>query len=304
MPVDYDINVAHCSNHSSFYSGCGDCAVSHLFQLTSESKMQKVERVGVHSLEILPGQPGPKLQLVRQQLARKLHIFLTNAASDVSKTLENSLHKASDDEKITEELFIAAFASIAWLELVDAITSDLYEALKIGVADGLAQLEIASVKMQQSADELATKYATMRSAEMIGKKWVDGKLADNPNARYVVSDTTRDDLKDIIQLAAEKNMSLDKLKKEIQTAGTFSKARAELIAKTEIAMAQVKGNLYIWKQSGKVKSVSLITSHDHSLRDECDETKARGPFLIEKAPFVPIHPRCECGLEVYELNEG
>ena len=254
-------------------------------------------RLSIHALEILPGSPGPKLQMVKQQLVRKIYIFLTNAAADVVKAV---VAKNEELNKVTkeQELLIASLAAIQWQELMNSVITDLYEAVQIGGSDGIAQTELKEFNLES----LASTYSSKRSAEMIGKKVVDGVLEDNPNARYVISNTTKDDLEDLIARAVENDISIDGLVKQIQFATTFSRTRAELIAKTEIAMAQIHGHLEMWKSSGVVKKVNIVLSSDHILEDMCDVVSKQSPFAIDELPSMPIHPNCECSVEAVETE--
>lgn len=300
--IVFDESVAHCSNHSSFFNGCSDCEIYLLYQATFEVRLQKDLRMGIHPLEIKPGQPGPKLQLVQQQTARKVFIFLNNASLDVSNAIGKKaaeLNKFTKDEN--DALLLAGYASILWKDLTAEIVSDLLAAQEQGGIDALSQLDIHTPAAEEAVNMAAARYAADRSAEMIGKKWEDGQLVDSPKARYVISDTTMDDLRDIIKEALDHDLPVSGLQDAVKTAKTFSRERAELIAKTEIAMAQVQGHLNTWKNSGKIKSVNVVLSDTHKLEDQCDSYASSGPYLIHEVPQIPLHPNCSCSIIAAEL---
>jgi hypothetical protein len=293
---------AHCSDHFYHMNGCTSCGSHANFQEQYESKIQKVSnsRIGLHPLEITPGTPGPKLQLVRQQTTRKIFIFLQNAQADVVEAIQKKakeLNKVSDEEK--RDLFlVAALAAISWADFIKEVTVDLMEAMKFGITNGLEQLAV--VKTTEDIDKIASDYADRRSSEMVGMKWQDGKLVNFPGARYNIAETIKDDVSDVLDQTLH-NKSLDKLESNIAEAGIFGRKKAELIGKTEIAMAQSKGNLDIWKAAKLVKTVGIVVSENHDVEDLCDEHVALGAIPISKAPSLPLHPNCSCSMVAIEL---
>jgi SPP1 gp7 family putative phage head morphogenesis protein len=127
---------------------------------------------------------------------------------------------------------------------------------------------------------------------MVGKKWVDGELVDNPDSQWVISDATREMLRKDITAAMSDGASNDQLARVISDAYAFSRDRADLIARTETANADVKGSVAGWSESGVVESAEFSASPDC-----CDECQA------EDGKIVPIddpeaidlpHPGCRC----------
>lgn len=298
-----DIENGHCSNHVYYASGCDDCTIAALFTITEKSNtyISKATRTHIHQLEIKPGQPGPKLQLVRAQMARKVFVFLVNAKSNVIKALK----KAAEGELVEnpESLFEAAFSSIEWDELPTDIVIDLLAAANDGASDGFNQLNLKS-KNEDTIDTIASNYASYRAAEIIGKKWSEGNagvLVDNPDAKFVISDTTKDDLHDIIHKAASDGLTVAALEAIILAAGIFTFERAELIAKTEVALAQASTHLEAWGDTGKIKLVKVVLSNTHVGPDLCDFVAEGGPYTLEELPMIPIHPNCGCSVEVVEV---
>jgi hypothetical protein len=290
------LTSTHCSNHLYRMAGCSDCDLLKI----------RVKH-GIHHLQIDHGTPSPKLQLVRQQLQAVLSSFLRKAAKKAASAAEQKaaeVIKADEDELM--QILYAANGAVDWEEIVDSTTSELKTAYEDGGKDGIAQLAISHNLVPDMTDKVvssAEQYAKKRAAEMVGKKFIDGELIGDSNAEWVIAETTRDDLKDIIEMAVTQKMSSQELATAIQEAGTFSEARAELIAKTEIALAQVQGNLDVWKLTGFVKTVSILLSADHDIVDECDDAAAGGPYPIDDMPFVPRHPRCKCVIIATEISE-
>lgn len=303
-----DLEEGHCSNHTYHSNGCDDCMIAALFTVTEKASdwLYKAARTDIHPLEIKPGQPGPKLQLIRSQMTRKVFVFLTNAKSKVVKALRKEAKEFKNDTiEDADALFNTVFSSIEWDDLSTDVVSDLLAAGNDGASDGFNQLNVKA-EHEDDIDSIASKYATYRAVEMIGKKWSKGDagtLVDNPDAKFVISDTTKDDLHDIIHRAAGSNTSILALEALIVAAGIFSLARAELIAKTEIALAQANAHLDAWKKVGKIKLVNVVLSHAHLGPDLCDFISEEGPYTLESLPLIPVHPNCGCSIEVVEVEE-
>lgn len=149
----------------------------------------------------------------------------------------------------------------------------------------------------------AAALAEARGAELVGKRIVAGVLIDNPDAKWTITEPTREWLRQAITSAFEESMSPDQLGKLIRSNYAFSSARAELIARTEV------GNLNVWSHAASAlamgathKASSLSADHDDD--DFCDEAEAAGEVEIDfdygfglKWPL--FHPRCECSETFY-----
>ena len=176
----------------------------------------------------------------------------------------------------------------------------------IGIAEEAATVALTSLG---SADELiaegnatAADWARNRAAELIGKRRTEsGKLIDNPDARWSIAETTREDLQDIITDAFSKETTIDELADSILNAGSFSESRALTIANTESSRAANMGNLLGWRTSGVVEEVEVVLGGDHDQDDECDDAVEDGPYAIDDVPDVPLHPNCSCTLIVSKI---
>lgn len=276
----------HCSDHSFFSTGCSNCHTTSLFSsYVKDEKLEKVApRIGIHSLEIKPSSPSPKIQLIKNQLERKVYVFLVNAASDSATALRKNYLKKVDRDV---ELLAVAWAAIQWDEFVQQVYSDIYEVAKMSMQDGLAQLEI-----QEEVEKLAEEYAKTRTTDMVGE-----------GTRYSIADTTKEDIKSLVDKSIEEKTSEVELANDIKAASTFSRSRAALIADTEVTMGMVFNHLEIWKRSGKVKSVNIVLSDDHTVTDLCDDLAKGSPYIIEECPEIPSHPNCKCSVVAHELNQ-
>lgn len=153
---------------------------------------------------------------------------------------------------------------------------------------------------QVNADSLA--YAKDRAAEMVGKRWVGGELVDNPNAKWVITDATRDELHSLIQQVIAGDLPASELPTAIMNATAFSRQRAELIARTELMAANGQGSLAGYKSAkGIGVQIKKAWEPDEGACTICIANADQGAIELEDkflsdddAP--PAHPNCECVL--------
>jgi hypothetical protein len=150
-------------------------------------------------------------------------------------------------------------------------------------------------------NERAYEYARDRGAELVGMKYdEDGNLVQNPNARWAITDTTRNDLRDLETKAFEQGWSPTELKARVNDL-IDDPARAKMIADTELSDAQMQGALAEAKESGLVSGKGVLLSNVHDIDDDCDQAEADGVIPLddnfsigEDAP--PFHGHCDCDL--------
>ncbi len=176
-----------------------------------------------------------------------------------------------------------------------------------GIRRANTQLQVVDHAAIVKSQELARAYAHDRAAEMVGMKWVNGDLVQNPNAQWVISDTTRDEIRGLVEDAFADETKLSDLVDQIKESGAFSEARAELIATTEVANAQSKANYNVWGQTGVVETVRWMVSSLHVCCDECDDNEAAGvqPFghgFPSGDDSPPAHPNCRCYLMAVKIK--
>lgn len=175
----------------------------------------------------------------------------------------------------------------------------LKEVAKDGAAQALDQINVADDKsIVKLANERAEKYARDRSANLVGMKWVEGELIPNPNPEYRIDEATREMLRSFVEEAIAEGYSNDQLSDVLSEAFVFSDERAEMIARTETAAADVAGNMEAYRSSGVVSGKQWIIAQDE-VCDECQENADQGVIDLddefisgEDAP--PAHPNCRC----------
>jgi hypothetical protein len=188
----------------------------------------------------------------------------------------------------------------SWDAIADPVAHEIDNVYRESAATARTQLEAADRVQLKVINSAARDFSRARAAEMVGKKWVDGKLVENPNAKWAITDTTREVLRNTVKQAFEEGWTQVDLADRIQESGIFGEARAEMIAKTEMARAQVEGALWTAREVGVIaKQAELSGDHDHD--DECDEAVADGVIAIDDEFSVggngpPFHPNCNCAL--------
>ena len=183
--------------------------------------------------------------------------------------------------------------------LIPITQGELEEVGKAQVSAVLAQMGTSDEDLIGRANAGVVEYAKRRSAEMVGKKWVNGALVDNPNARMAIDDTMREGIRTALSNGLEKGLSIDEMGAELEARFDFSPDRAETIARTEIARCNTQADLLTWQESGMVMGKMWILSDDHDDRDACDLNASQGVIPLgdafESGDMVPPqHPRCQC----------
>jgi SPP1 gp7 family putative phage head morphogenesis protein len=162
------------------------------------------------------------------------------------------------------------------------------------------QLQFVSTEMLPQVNTIARDWAEDRAAELVGMRYdEDGVLVPNPRAEWAISDSTRDEIRDLVKEAFEENASMSQFVSDIEDAGMFSEARAEMIARTEVSNAQAQGNFEVWKKSGVVTHVRWDVGDDdpcpRCLLNDGKERELGKPF--PSGDIMPlVHPNCACVL--------
>jgi hypothetical protein len=157
----------------------------------------------------------------------------------------------------------------------------------------------------------AVNYAAHRAAEMVGKKYdADGNLIDNPDADWAITDTMRKVLRDEIVDAVGLHWDVDRLADRLEQTGLFSDARAEMIARTETNMAQNQGVLEAGRQARAAGlPVTKVWTLGPNPCPQCEAAAAEGDidldadFGSDAGDAPPLHPNCECNLDLFVADE-
>jgi len=182
-----------------------------------------------------------------------------------------------------------------WGDLVETVEPYLASIAVSGGSEALSQIGIESDDIDDLMRKRAEAWASDRAAEMVGMKLVDGELVPNPNAQWQITDGTREWLRGITEQALDDGWSTQDMANAILDDYAFSEKRAEVIARTEIARADIAGSVEGWKSSGLVSKKEWLTADECC--DECQDMNGKtapvdGTF--EGGKDCPLHPQCRC----------
>lgn len=110
-----------------------------------------------------------------------------------------------------------------------------------------------------------------------------------------IDETTRGGIQDLVGKALEEGWSNDDLAARIQESEGFSDYRAEMIARTETAFADVQGNLAGYRESGVVEGQEWLIAQD----EYCEDCDALDGMVVDIGGDFPdgpppLHPNCRC----------
>jgi SPP1 gp7 family putative phage head morphogenesis protein len=216
--------------------------------------------------------------------------------------------KAAKKSRIDE---ILDSIDMNWQDIAEELRETLEGMAKDGAAEAAAQLSGVVSLSLDLANEGAVEYASKRSAELVGMKYVDGDLVKNPNAHWAITQATRKMLRADIKTAMAEGWSNDELARAIEDNYAFSQTRAEMIARTETAMADVAGNMAAYEEAEEMGVEVLkkwITANDDKVSPDCVMNGKSKPLPL-KAAFPsgayepPEHPRCRCDISPVVIDE-
>lgn len=227
---------------------------------------------------------------------------VAKALKDAGKAAADSVRKVSltkadqPQPKTVDE--ILGEIDTSGLSVVSGVAQTVLEKVyQEGASAALEQLGfVADMDALDQLNEKAAEYAQERGAYLVGKKVQDdGTVVDNPNAEYAIDETTREMLRGDVATAIEQGLSNDELADMIAGNYAFSADRAETVARTETAFADVAGNMAAYREAS-VPSKKWIVGDGC-----CDECQALdGEVVAMDDPFSsgddapPAHPNCRC----------
>lgn len=251
----------------------------------------------------------PEARKLRARLTHVLHaFFLRQAPKMVGQVVtlrgRQPFVKAewSADEEAELTKIIAELDFSGWAVLAGDVEDVLGDIAKDGSIGALYKIGIDAVAKPEvigPISRFASEYARDRSAEMVGMKWVDGELVDNPNPVWAITDSTRDFIAAEVRKSLEEGVSNDILATRLQNGYAFSDSRAMMIARTETIKASNQGALAGYKASGVVEMKQWTTAEDDRVSEECQANGDQGAIPLDAAfdsgdDAPPVHPNCRC----------
>jgi hypothetical protein len=250
-----------------------------------------------------PSAERPLRKRLERSYTESLYSFLlTNKHRMVNKILERYAKEVKSNLNLLEELI--QLLDVTPFQDLPYRLQKQYEELS---RDSML-LSLRAIKEQVSlneyidllnlANDMAVEFAREKSMELVGKKILeDGTIVDNPNAVWRIDEATRDLLKGDLARALEEGWSSRQLAQYWQGSDSvaFSKVRAERIARTEIARADIEAHNEAWRKSGVVRSKVWLISEDPC--ELCSENYAQGVIDFNdefENGDPPVHPNCTC----------
>lgn len=243
----------------------------------------------------------PEVGRATEAMQEKLADFFADQAPKIAQQLADALglEKASRTReakgKAADVLAMLDFGD--WEDLVDEIDGVLVGIAVSGGGQALKQISIDDDDIDALMRTRAESWAKDRAAELVGMKWVDDELIPNPDAKWQITEGTREWLRGLTEQAIDEGWSAQDMASAIADDYAFSSERASMIARTEIARADVAGSVEGWKASGLVQKKEWSAAPECC--DECqDMDGATAPIdgTFEDGKDVPLHPNCRCAL--------
>lgn len=250
------------------------------------------------------------------EISEKLSKADDNPVDDYAAELEIALGKLLADiaDKISSVVSVENIDTIDIAQYFDDFIKEIEasdnQIMGQAIKEALADLNITVSDAFEVASEEAQKWTKERSAELIGKKYVDGALVDNPNPKWAITETTRESIRRDVQKVLDGELKSTELKDTIKSNYAFSEARAKMIAITETNTAWNQGNLSAWKASGVVEGKRSILGTNEKHGEDDIANAAQGAIPIDKAfqsghMGPSYHPNCRCSLTpVLKLKKG
>lgn len=243
----------------------------------------------------------------QQFLSTYLHVKGLDISAQIAKVY-GGLAKADSDPSAESDRILAQVV-INWNDLEPEAEAVIGETAKEGVKVGIeavenvAQITLTETDATKLAFTRAENFAKDRAAELVGMKWVDGELVPNPNAKWVITDSTRELIKADVIKGVEEGWSVQMLSQAIQKNVAFSPERAAKIAQTELAMADTQGNKAAFieaKNMGVALKWEWFTAKNERVCPVCRTNHEAVREIGEPFPSghteTPAHPLCRCAL--------
>jgi hypothetical protein len=232
------------------------------------------------------------------------------ANGDTTQPVSTQLTKAEGDED-DQDSWQDDVTGADWIPLVDIVEPVLAAQLEAAGLEELASIGYIPGDGPLHVSTRAAAYAKARAAELVGMTYdEDGELIEN-DAAWSISNTTRNQLRTLVDQAVSDNWSGADLKSAIMDSQSFSESRAQMIARTELSGAYTQGNLAAGKLAGATGKYSVLGSeHTDEVPegDDCDDNADQGVIGFDEdfqsgddAP--PYHPNCVCML-VNDYGDG
>lgn len=136
-------------------------------------------------------------------------------------------------------------------------------------------------------DAGSLRYARERAGELVGMKWDGNSWVPNPNPEWSIEETTRARINELAEEAVREGWSPQRLQESLEESGLFGEARAEMIARTEVAIAANAGQIDTMKEAG----FDRVYVYDGDC-DVCAEIDGKVASIAWAEDNPIAHPNC------------
>ena len=132
---------------------------------------------------------------------------------------------------------------------------------------------------------------------MVNEQAVEWAKEESGKLIKEITETTLDMVRGHVEKALTDGLSTSDLADLLTDSEAFSDSRADMIARTELAFANVEGTREAYKESGVVSGITWQVSEDDTC-DECMEKSDKEGTLEDgvDGEFPPLHPNCRCDI--------
>jgi phage portal protein BeeE len=247
-------------------------------QKLSKRKKKALKRVKRNTKAVVDAR-----KRLRGDFIKLLNKAKAQTITELSKKLHLSKADESDDEKADRAL--AALSLDAFTDIPDTFSGELSFLAEDGQVQALKTIP-ASYEVSVSTNLMhkeAVDFAESRAAELVTS----------------IDEATREMLRADVTQAVTEGWSTDRLASSIEENQAFSSARAERIARTEIAIAHIEGSMQAYRASGVVGGKKWLLSEDPC--PICEGNAADGEIGLDETfssgdDAAPAHPNCECDI--------
>ncbi len=271
-----------CTSHGVGMPALTKAAAAEIFANEAEAQLAKGRRkpvqtgVGRYVMRRAPRLSKAILRVLRAH-AQRVAALASRLYGE--RLMKEDTAKLARIQRIIEELNNEELG----VDIEGELSGAMLEAFKRAAKVGATQVGIMVEDITDQVDLAAVMFAEARGGILIKD----------------LAGTTDDAMRGLLGRAVEEGMSVARLADAIMDLGAFGEARADAIARTELAFAHVQGNVEGWRASGEVAGKRWILADTHPAPDECDEAADAGVVGLEDEfaagiTFPPAHTNCLC----------
>lgn len=236
------------------------------------------------------------LKKLQAKLKKVVSSFLTAQVQPIAQLLHDVMPESAEKlAKMSREEALKMLEAVDfdWTKLGDDLEPILAAIAQDGAVQGLVQVgSKTTAELLDQVNEKAVEWAEKHAADLVTQ----------------LADTTKTRLRGDLAASIELGMSVQDIAAVLEKDYEFSEQRAELVANTERAFADVRGNCIGYAESGVVGGLEWVTANegDEKVCPDCEMNDGASVPMDEDGnatePFpdgsttAPGHPECRCDL--------